>query len=175
VQAAGELLARSRSWPMERKDELADALWAASAMPPLAAFLDEHRPYFSWAELDEWVARGHGVGLHTRTHPICSALKPEQVEDEIEKPAAELRDRFGLEALPFSYPFGVRLPQELEHGLVAGGVVSCALGIHGFAPAGSPPARLERANAEAEFRFSVFGRPFLGLPRRGQDSPMEGV
>lgn len=175
VQSAGGLLAASRSWPMDEKDELADRLWAACGMPALGSFLDEHRPYLSWAELDDWVSRGHGIGLHTRTHPFCSSLTPEQVGHEIERPATELKERFALEALPFSYPFGVRLPRELERGLVAGGAVSCALGIDGFAPAGSPPERLERANAEAEFRFSVFGRPLLGLPRRSQDSPMEGV
>ena len=35
------------AWDMARKDELADALWAACDMPPLSEFLDEHRPYFT--------------------------------------------------------------------------------------------------------------------------------
>ena len=55
-------------WDMGRKDELADALWAACDMPPLAEYLDEHRPYFTAEALARWRRRRPRVGLHTR-HP----------------------------------------------------------------------------------------------------------
>jgi peptidoglycan/xylan/chitin deacetylase (PgdA/CDA1 family) len=134
-------------------------------MPPLRAFLDQHRPYFTSDGLREWRERGHSVGLHSRTHPDCSRLTDDEVVSEIIEPAHDLRRRFAPDFLPLSYPFGARLPRAVERDLVAQRVVDCALGIRGFALRGSGRDRLERAGIEGELRFPVFGRPFLGLPR----------
>ena len=123
---------------MARKDELADALWAAADMPPLERFLAEHRPYMGWDELAAWRERGHAVGLHTHTHPYCGRLTEDEIEAEVVAPAAQLRERFDLDWLPLSYPFGSRLPAASERSLVERGVVDCALGIAGCAPVGTP-------------------------------------
>jgi peptidoglycan/xylan/chitin deacetylase (PgdA/CDA1 family) len=165
IATADELMAASRRWPMARKDELADALWRACSMPALDAFLAEHRPYMGWRELDEWIERGHGVGLHTRTHPYCARLEPGDVRGEIEEPAALLRSRLQLDWLALSYPFGSRLGPAVERELFEARVFDCALGIEGFARAGTAPYRLERASAERHLDFEVFGRTLAGLPR----------
>src|SRR5262249_3036592 len=63
-------LSASMGWAMERKEELVDTLWKACDMPPLHEFLDEHQPYFTRDGLKRWLAAGHGVGLHTASHPF---------------------------------------------------------------------------------------------------------
>jgi len=159
------LLGASNDWPLEAKDELADALWDACAMPPVSAFLAEHRPYLGWDALREWIARGHTVGHHTHTHPYCARLDAAGVQAEIVEPAHVLRERLGLEWLPFSYPFGSRVDAATERDLYEQGVIDCALGIDGFAPAGTPPYRLQRAPAEHQLEFEVFARACAGRPR----------
>ena len=162
VQAAGEIFAASYAWPAGAKDELADAIWASCPVPGLTTFLARHRPYFDDAGLRDWLSRGHSIGLHTRTHPRCDRLDANEIEREIVEPAAELRRRFGLERLWFSYPFGSRLPRAAEEQLVEEGVVDCALGIRGSALRGTPPHRLERASAESGLGWTLYGRAMLG-------------
>jgi peptidoglycan/xylan/chitin deacetylase (PgdA/CDA1 family) len=166
IARGDDLLSSSRGWPMSRKDELVDALWDACGMPALDEFLGEHQPYFTWDGLKQWLASGHGVGLHTATHPFCSRLGPAEIRTEVEEPAALLRSTLNLRFLPFSYPFGVRLDQAAERQLYEHGVFDCAFGIEGFVPRGTPGYRLERASIEGDFTFSVFGSVLLGSARR---------
>jgi Polysaccharide deacetylase len=166
IREATELLSASLRWPMEGKDDLASLLWEACELPPVEQFLKQERPYFSWEGIEEWLARGHSIGLHTRTHPDCSRLGEDGINREIVGPAALLRERFGVSAIPFSYPFGWRAAAATEQVLVNRGVVDCALGIEGFAPFGTAPHALERACIEQDLTFNAFGRPLLGLPRQ---------
>jgi peptidoglycan/xylan/chitin deacetylase (PgdA/CDA1 family) len=168
VPASGAcVMDASGYWPMADKDALAGELWRRCGMAPLDEYLDRHRPYFTWDGLREWIAAGHAVGLHTRTHPYCALLGPDEIQDEIVAAAAHMRDELGGGRPPLSYPFGSRLRAEAEERLVDDGVVSCALGIDGFAPRGTPPQRLERASLEGDLRWEVFGRTLL-RPVRAQ-------
>jgi peptidoglycan/xylan/chitin deacetylase (PgdA/CDA1 family) len=165
IREASELLGAAMRWDMARKDELADALWDACDMPPLAEYLDEHRPYLTREQLATWVADGHSVGLHTATHPDCSRLDAEGVRAEILEPARRLRAELGVAQLHFSFPFGRRCRPELQPLLERDGLLGCALGIRGFSPSGTSPMRLERASIEGDMRFSVYGKAFLDFPR----------
>jgi peptidoglycan/xylan/chitin deacetylase (PgdA/CDA1 family) len=165
IREASELMGAAMRWDMARKDELADALWAACDMPALAEYLDEHRPYLTREQLAIWVADGHGVGLHTETHPDCARLDADGVRAEILEPARRLSAELGVAQLAFSYPFGRRCRPELELLLERDGLLDCALGIRGFAPRGTNPMRLERASIEGDMRFSVYGKAFLDFPR----------
>jgi peptidoglycan/xylan/chitin deacetylase (PgdA/CDA1 family) len=156
--AGGPLLEASRSWPMADKDAIADELWRRCDLEPLEDYMGRERPYFTWDGLRSWIAAGHSVGLHTRTHPRCDRLAPADVDREIGAPAAQLRAELGLDAVPLSYPFGLRLAPHVEEALVRDGVVSSAFGIRGFAPRGTTPHRLERASLEEHMRWEVFGR-----------------
>lgn len=158
----GDVLHTTKHWPMERKEELVNVLWERCGMPPLADYLDEHRPYFTDDGVQDWLARGHSIGLHTRSHPVCQFLEEDGVEREIVAPAAELRERYGVGEVPFSYPFGSRLALALEQTLVERGIVSCALGIEGFAARGSAPHRLERACIDEQPKYAVLGKTLLG-------------
>ena len=165
IETGRELLRVSMRWPMDLKEAVVEELWSALGLPPVEEYLGEQRPYFTWDGLDEWIGRGHAVGLHTRTHPVCSRLAPAAVPEEVTEPAERLRRRFDLEFLPFSYPFGARLDAATERELVEAGVVDAAFGIDGFSRRGTPAHRLERASLESDARFEVFGRALLGLPR----------
>ena len=166
--ATGPVLEASRAWPMAAKDDLADELWRRCDMPPLEQYLAAERPYFTWDGLRSWIAAGHEVGLHTHTHPRCDRLDAAAIEHEVRLPAEELRRELGLDGVALSYPFGLRLPAPAERSLVEEGVVSCALGIRGFSPLGTPPQALERATLEQHMRWEVFGRPLVRSlrPRR---------
>jgi len=152
---------QTRLWPMGRKDEYADTLWQVCDMPPVGEFLEEHRPYVDWPDLEDWRRCGHQVGLHTRTHPFCSRLTTAEIEAEIVEPAREVCDRLGLGSVPFAYPFGDRLSREIEGEVAAKGQLSCLLGINGLSPRGTAPHHLDRASAERGLNVSVFGRPVL--------------
>jgi peptidoglycan/xylan/chitin deacetylase (PgdA/CDA1 family) len=146
---------------MSQKDELADELWQACDMPPLAEFLEQHQPYFTAEEIEEWLRAGHGIGLHTRTHPYCSQLSDDEIDDEIVKPALALRQRFGLDFLPFSYPFGDPLPLAAERALLDRRVIDCTFGNRGFAPC-EGVNRLERAGVDSTgVGWPVFGKSMI--------------
>ena len=165
IRESSQLLGAAMSWDMGRKDELADELWAACDMPPLDEYIEEHRPYLSREQLATWLADGHGVGLHTDSHPDCSRLDADGVRAEILGPARRLSAELGVSNLAFSYPFGRRVRTELEPLLAEDGLLQCALGIRGFSPAGTSPMRLDRASIEGDMRFSVYGKAFLDFPR----------
>jgi peptidoglycan/xylan/chitin deacetylase (PgdA/CDA1 family) len=165
IRDATEFLSAAMRWDMGRKDEFADALWAACDMPPLDDYLDEHRPYFTREALARWVGDGHAVGFHTHTHPDCARLDDDGVRAEIIEPARRLSAELGVASLAFSYPFGRNCSAAHERMLAQAGILDCALGIRGFSQRGTSPFRLERASIEGDMRFSVYGKALLGVPR----------
>ena len=138
-----------------------DEIWAVCEMPSMQQILDQHRPYFDWDGLRVWMDRGHGVGLHTCSHPFCSRIKPESIEEEIVRPVEQLRQQLGLDAIPFAYPFGDRLVPEQEQALIDRGLFTCLLGTGGFSPCSSSPYTLDRVDAEPGTHSEVFGRPII--------------
>jgi peptidoglycan/xylan/chitin deacetylase (PgdA/CDA1 family) len=167
VTRCDEILLKSRDWEMTEKDGLADEIWEAAELAPLSEFLEEHQPYFTWSELEEWRAAGHGIGLHTHTHPFCSRLDEEGIRSEIVEPARSLKARFGLDLLALSYPFGDRLDPEREQALVDEGVVDYIFGIAGSASRLAPNSRLERAGLEEHgVGWPVFGDAMMSAGRK---------
>jgi len=156
----------TRGWPPSRKDEYARAVWDACDMPPIDQVLAEHRPYFDWAGLQDWIGRGHGVGSHTRSHPFCSQLSESDIADEIVSPCAELRAKLGLAEVPFAYPFGDRLQPDLEDALARRGTCSCLLGTEGLTTRPADPNRADRVDAEGGVDREVFGRPVARFLRQ---------
>jgi peptidoglycan/xylan/chitin deacetylase (PgdA/CDA1 family) len=175
ISDAAGFLPASLHWPMDRKDELADELWAACDMPPLDEYLEEHHPYFSWEGIQEWLSRGHAVGFHTHTHPICSRLSNELVHKEIIEPVRSLKTQLGVTSLPFSYPFGPRLGSLTERAVYQECSFDCLLGSGGFSLRGTPPDRLERASFEQDLAFPVFGKAFLGRPMAARTADDDGI
>jgi peptidoglycan/xylan/chitin deacetylase (PgdA/CDA1 family) len=58
------------------------------------------------AEVREWMAAGHTIGAHTRTHPVLTAIPSDRAREEISGSKKILEDRFGVEVKHFCYPYG---------------------------------------------------------------------
>ncbi|WP_414661864.1 polysaccharide deacetylase family protein [Horticoccus sp. 23ND18S-11] len=148
ISSSAQLLRASLRWRHGDKDTLTARLWSACEMPAMAQYLAQHEPYFSWEQIQSWCSRGHSLGFHTHTHPLCGTLNKEELAGELLLPARELKSKFGLSHLHFSFPFGSRLQPELEEVVVEAGVFTSLLGTGGFRRRQPHSPVLERACAE---------------------------
>jgi peptidoglycan/xylan/chitin deacetylase (PgdA/CDA1 family) len=131
-------------------------------MPPVEEYLEQHKPYFGWDELESWIARGQFVGLHTATHPFCSRLSEDGIKSEIIEPAQMLRRRLGIDKLGFAYPFGDRIASlQLEQQTCEAAGLTAMLGVTGTSVIGTPPWRMERIDAEQGLDVCLYTRPMM--------------
>jgi len=63
-------------------------------------------PMMDAAQVREWLAAGHDLGSHTRTHPHLTQLPPDKAREEIAASKKKLEDLFGRPIDHFCYPFG---------------------------------------------------------------------
>ena len=81
--------------------------------------------YLGWDDLAKMQSMGHTIGGHGYRHEPYQRLSAADTQRDILDAAAILRDGLGLEARPFSYPFGSATPQACE--------LACTAGfVHGF-------------------------------------------
>jgi peptidoglycan/xylan/chitin deacetylase (PgdA/CDA1 family) len=57
-------------------------------------------------QVREWLAAGHDIGSHTRTHPYLTRLPLAQAREEISSSRKKLQDLFGRPIEDFCYPYG---------------------------------------------------------------------
>jgi peptidoglycan/xylan/chitin deacetylase (PgdA/CDA1 family) len=57
-------------------------------------------------QVREWLAAGHEIGSHTRTHPYLARILPAQAGEEISGSKKKLEDLFGRPVRHFCYPYG---------------------------------------------------------------------
>lgn len=176
ITQSNQVMSESFDWEMARKDGLATELWNRCGLGAVEDYLAEHRPYFTREGLKQWVGAGHTIGLHTRSHPRCSRLTRDEIEAEIVEPARQLKAEFGIEHLPFSYPFGDRLPREFEAEVIGAAGLTCALGIQGFSPVTTPALHLEREGLEGSgAHWAVIGKAALRGLRQSRRLQMETI
>ena len=63
-------------------------------------------PLMDDAQIRGWLAAGHQIGSHTRTHPWLTRLAPAAAREEVVSSKKALEDRFGVPVEHFCYPFG---------------------------------------------------------------------
>jgi peptidoglycan/xylan/chitin deacetylase (PgdA/CDA1 family) len=68
-------------------------------------------PLMDEAQVRDWMAAGHSIGAHTRTHPRLSRIPVAQAREEIIGSKKSLEDRFGVAVQHFCYPYGDYSPQ----------------------------------------------------------------
>ena len=161
-----DLIAATRAWPQERKDEYAAQMWERAGLEPIESFLARHRPYLDADALRDWLRRGHEIGFHTHSHPFCSQLTDDLLEREVIAPVAGLKSQFGVSEMSLAYPFGDRCRPEHEQRLREHGVFTALVGTAGFSGDPPDPNALERVEAEAGIDREVFGKPILRGYRR---------
>jgi peptidoglycan/xylan/chitin deacetylase (PgdA/CDA1 family) len=108
-----------------------------------------------------WLQSGHGVGLHTATHPFCSTLSGTQAMLEIATAADMLRESLAISDIALAYPFGDPLPAHIEQTLLQSARLTCCLGVGGLSQRGTSIETLQRATGEIGINDGVFGRAAL--------------
>lgn len=103
------------------------------------------------AEVRVWLAAGHRIGSHTRTHPRLTRLSLAQAREEITGSRKAIEDRFGVRIEHFCYPYGDW--NEAVRDLVgeAGYLTACTTepGVNG---GGASPLTLKRFTARYRSR-----------------------
>jgi peptidoglycan/xylan/chitin deacetylase (PgdA/CDA1 family) len=63
-------------------------------------------PLLDWDALGRLRDRGISLGAHSRTHPSLDRVEGPALEEEIDGSATDLRERLGVAARTFAYPYG---------------------------------------------------------------------
>ncbi len=147
-----------------RGDGEAVRKWAARIGKPLREMPDWGRSGTE-PELRAWVAaESLTVGVHTWCHANLSRLAAREVEDELTKPLAWLRDRLGTDILPWlTYPYGLSTHAAAAAAKTAG--YDAALGVTGGwveRPIGDPYL-LPRLNIPAGLTTKGFRLRLAGI------------
>ena len=155
-----DAMAWTISWNAALKDTYVGELWRLCDIEPLDDFLGRSKPYLTSAQLQDLVRRGHEVGSHTATHPVCSSLTTAEFSSELKSSCEELTKLSGMAVRTFAYPFGQRAAPETEAELARAGLVDCMLGIRSKANNGSDTFSWERDNLEfrgfrSQFEFAA--------------------
>jgi peptidoglycan/xylan/chitin deacetylase (PgdA/CDA1 family) len=67
---------------------------------------EAYEPLMDLGQLREWLAAGHLIGSHTRSHAWLPRLPPAQAREEIVSSKKKLEDLFGIPVTHFCYPYG---------------------------------------------------------------------
>lgn len=115
-------------------------------------------------QVREWIAAGHQIGSHTRSHPRLSRIPLEQAREEIVGSKKSLEDRFGIPIRHFCYPYGDLSPQVRDLVAEAGytTAVTTDWGVH---ECGGDPLLINRIGARAHsLNFRNVFRRLTGRP-----------
>lgn len=63
-------------------------------------------PLMDEPQIRDWLAAGHQIGSHTRSHPRLTHLPAGQAREELLASKKSLEDRFGVPIEHFCYPYG---------------------------------------------------------------------
>jgi peptidoglycan/xylan/chitin deacetylase (PgdA/CDA1 family) len=107
------------------------------------------------SQVEEWIAAGHEIGAHTRTHPFLTRIPAKAAREEIAGGKKKLEDLFGRPVRHFCYPFG-DWNEEIRGMVAEAGYASACTVEPGIVSAGADPFALSRFTA----RY-----PSLGLKR----------
>lgn len=101
-----DLLRTSLKWPMSKKEEYVGFLWRHSMSITPEEYATMNQLYLNDNQIIEMVQRGHSIGCHTMTHPLCNKLTVENIKTEIIDSADRIEARYNTPVRWMSYPFG---------------------------------------------------------------------
>jgi peptidoglycan/xylan/chitin deacetylase (PgdA/CDA1 family) len=107
-----------------------------------------HKPpleFLSWDDAEALLRQGHEIGSHTRTHVNLAALGIDQLVEEVDGAAEEVRRRLGA-VEHFAWPYGrfTHMSRAAFGAVFDAGFVSCASAERGCHVAGTGPIDLRR-------------------------------
>ena len=108
-------------------------------------------PLMDEAQIREWLAQGHRIGAHTRTHRRLPSLPSGAMREEIESSKKELEDRFGVAVEDFCYPHGAYDQRVADMVQEVGFKTACTIRF-GVNRQGVNPFQLLRMTARRESR-----------------------
>jgi peptidoglycan/xylan/chitin deacetylase (PgdA/CDA1 family) len=107
-----------------------------------------HKPpleFLSWDDAEALLRQGHEIGSHTRTHPNLAALAMDQINEEVDGAAQEIRRRLGT-VEHFAWPYGrfTDMSRAAFRTVFGAGFSSCASAERGCHLADQGPIDLRR-------------------------------
>ena len=118
--------------------------WEASAG-------ERTEPLMDVAQVREWLAAGHDIGSHTRSHPFLTRLPVSAAREEIGASKKKLEDCFGRAIEHFCYPYGDWNPAVRDLVIAAGYRTACTTHT-GVNSATDSPFELKRITARYRSR-----------------------
>jgi peptidoglycan/xylan/chitin deacetylase (PgdA/CDA1 family) len=103
------------------------------------------------SQIREWLAAGHDIGAHTRTHPQLTKIPISKAREEIQGSRRQLEDLFGRPIHHFCYPYGDWNPAVRDLVAEAGFQTACTVE-PGVNTAGIDPFGLKRFTARYRSR-----------------------
>ena len=121
-------------------------------------------PLMDAAQVRDWMAAGHQIGAHTRTHPRLSRIPLEQAREEIVGSKKSLEDRFGVAVRHFCYPYGDYSQQVRDLVEEAGFATAVTVNTGVYRPA-CDPMLIPRIGARAHsLNFRNLFKRLIGRP-----------
>jgi len=170
----------AKTIPVAERDDLLGAVAEACGIEIPASPPSGFRP-MTWGQLRALAAEGFDIGGHTRTHPILSRIRPEQLQDEIAGCKADIERNVGCAVAHFAYPNGRRedyTPRAIE-AVARAGYAAAVTTVAGANRPTTPIFELHRIDAStqdlAHFAQLVSGLELLKTRlRSGLQPPSEG-
>jgi peptidoglycan/xylan/chitin deacetylase (PgdA/CDA1 family) len=110
-----------------------------------------HETVMDDAQIRDWLAAGHQIGSHTRTHPRLTQISPAAAREEIGASKKKLEDRFGIAVQHFCYPYGDWNDRVRDLVIAAGYKTACTTD-PGINAASDSPFALKRLTARYRSR-----------------------
>jgi len=98
------------------------------------------------SQVREWLAAGHHIGAHTRSHPWLTRIPLSEAREEIRSSKAMLEDTLGVPVRDFCYPYGDWNPAVRDLVMEAGFETACTTQA-GLNRPGGHPFQLRRLTA----------------------------
>jgi peptidoglycan/xylan/chitin deacetylase (PgdA/CDA1 family) len=120
---------------------------------------EAYEPLMDKAQLQEWLAAGHLIGSHTRSHAKLPQLGVQQAREEIVSSKKKLEDLFGIAITHFCYPYGF-CNEQVRDLVIEAGYKTATTTRFGLNDAATSPFELRRIMA----RYASWG--LRGLRQR---------